>query len=141
MESDTTATAARLIRKAERIETELRELSTRTGLAFGSKELFLRATTKADPLEGPIFDPSMLFAGVGFTGNALAVPYPGFPDLSWFPGMNNAVSAVQIVGLVALYNTTWFRGASRIIFGLPFFQIPNLAAIGFNNVASSVLVD
>lgn len=138
---DTTAIAARLKRKTEQIETELRELATRTGLALGSKELFLRATTKADPLEGPIFDPSMLFAGVGFTGNALAVSYPGLPDLGWFPGMNNAVSTVQVVGLVALYNTTWFRGASRFLFGLPFFQIPNLAAIGFNNVASSVLVD
>jgi hypothetical protein len=138
---DTTAIAARLKRRAERIESELRELAEQTRLAWGSKELFIRATTKADPLEGPIFDPSMLFAGLGFTGNALGVTYPGLPDLSWFPGMNNAVSSVQIVGIVALFNNTWFRGASRLLFGFPFFQIPNLGVIGFNNFTSSVLVD
>ena len=138
---DTTAIAARLKHKTQRIESELRDLSQRAGLPWGSKELFMRATTKADPLEGPIFDPSMLFAGFGFTGNALGVAYPGLPDLNWFPGMNNAVSSVQIIGIVALFNNTWFRGASRLLFGFPFFQIPNLGAIGFNNVTSSVLVD
>lgn len=140
-EEDTTAIAARLKRKIERIDADMRELATRSGLALDSKELFLRATIKADPLEGPIFDPSMLFAGVGFTGSALGVIYPGLPDLSLFPGMNNAVSSVRVVGIIGLYNATWFRGASRVLFGLPFFQIPNLAAIGFNNVTSSVLVD
>jgi len=81
---DTSAIAARLKRKADHIEAELRELASRTGLAFGSKELFLRATTKADQLEGPIFDPSMLFSNVGFTGSAVAAAYPGLLDLSWF---------------------------------------------------------
>lgn len=138
---DTTALAARLKRKTERIEAELRELAQRTGLPYGSKELFLRATTKADPLEGPIFDPSMLFINPGFTGSAVGVAYPGLPDLSWFPGMNNAVSSAQIVGIVALFSNTWFRGATRLLVGLPYFQIANLGAIGFNNVTSSVLVD
>jgi len=54
--------------------------------------------------------------------------------------MNN-VSSVQIIGVVGLFNTTWFRGASRLLFGLPYFQIANLGAIGFNNLTSSVLVD
>ena len=135
---DATAIAGQLKRKTERIDADLRELAMRTGLAVNSKELFLRATIKADLLEGPIFDPSMIFAGVGFTGNALGVTYPGLPDLSWFPGMNNAVSSVRVVGILGLYNVTWFRGASRVFFGLPFFQIPNLAAIGFNNVTSEL---
>jgi hypothetical protein len=33
------------------------------------------------------------------------------------------------------------RGPSRIFVGIPYFEIPNLLAIGFNNTASSVLVD
>src|SRR5262245_20969958 len=138
---DTTSLAARLKLKAERIESDMRDLAERTQLAWGSKELFLRATTKADPLEGPIFDPSMLFTGVGFTGSALGVVYPGLPDLSWFPGMNNAVSSVQIVGVVGLFNNTWFGGISRVLVGIPFFQLANLGIIGFNNLTSSVLVD
>ena len=77
----------------------MRELATRTGLAWGSKELFLRATAKADPLEGEVFDPAMLFTGAGFTGNALGVAYPGVPNLGWFFGMNNAVSSVQVLVL------------------------------------------
>jgi hypothetical protein len=138
---DLSAAIARRVRVAERIETDLRELSARTGLAWGSKELFLRATIKADPLEGEIFDPSMLFTGAGFAGSAVAAVYPGIPDLSWLPGMNNRVTSVQIMGVVGLFNRTWFRGASRILFGAPYFQIANLATIGFNNVTSSVLVD
>jgi hypothetical protein len=138
---DTIGIAERLKRKADRIDSELHDLAKRTGLAWGSKQLFLRATTKADPLEGSIFDPSILFAGFGFTGNALTVAYPGLPDLNWFPGMNNNVSSVQIVGVVGLFSNTWFRGASRVLFGLPFFQIADLRTIFFDNVTSSVLVD
>jgi len=135
---DTRGLAERLKRRAERIQSELHELAGRTGLAFDSKELFLRATSKADPLEGPIFDPSMLFTGLGFTGPALPVAYPGVPDLGWF-GMNNTVSSVRVVGVLGLFNLTWWGGASRVIFGLPFSQVANLGA--FNNIASSALVD
>jgi hypothetical protein len=135
---DTTALAERLKRRTARIEGELRELAARTGLAIDSKELFLRATTKADPLEGPIFDPAMLFTGLGFTGPALPVAYPGFPNLGWL-GFNNLVSSVRVVGLLALFNLTWFGGASRVIVGLPFGNVANLGA--FNNIASSCLVD
>jgi len=137
---DSSTIAALQKLKAERIETDLRELATRTGLAWGSKELFLRATAKADPLEGEVFDPAMLFTGAGFTGNALGVAYPGVPNLGWFFGMNNAVSSVQVLGVVALFNLTYFRGASRVLAGAPYFQITNLGTIGFNNVASSALL-
>ena len=138
---DLTAIESRQKIVAERIEADLRELANRTGLPWGSKELFLRATTKAHPLEGRIFDPSMLFTGANFTGNALGVVYPGMPNLGWFPGMNNAVTSVQVVGLVMLFRLTGFRGASRVLVGAPYFQISNLGTIGFNNLTSSVLVD
>jgi hypothetical protein len=137
---DTSAVAARQKLKAERIEADLRELAARTGLAWGSKELFLRATAKADPLEGQIFDPAMLYTGIGFTGNALGVAYPGVPNLGWFTGMNNAVSSVQVLGFAVLFAGANFGGASRVLFGAPYFQIANLGTIGFNNVTSSVLL-
>ena len=60
--------AERQKRKAARIEVDLRELAERTGLPLDSKELLLKATTEADPLEGAIFDPGMLFMGIGFAG-------------------------------------------------------------------------
>ena len=135
---DNTGLAERHKRKTERIQFDLRDLAGRMGLALESKELFLRATSKADPLEGPIFDPAMLYTGFGFTGPALPVYYPGVPDLGWF-GMNNIVSSVRVVGILGLFNGTGWRGASRVIFGLPYTQVANLGA--FNNTASSVLVD
>lgn len=135
---DTTGLAERLKRRTERIQFDLRELAARTGLAPDSKELFLRATSKADPLEGPIFDPAMLFTGLGFTGRALPVSYPGIPHLGWF-NMNNVVSSVRVVGVLGLFNSTGWGGASRVIFGLPYAQVANLGA--FNNTVSSVLVD
>lgn len=135
---DTTGLAERLKRRTERIQFDLRELAERTGLAPDSKELFLRATSKADPIEGPIFDPAMLFTGLGFTGPALPVSYPGIPDLGWF-NMSNVVSSVRVVGILGLFSRIGWRGASRLILGLPYAQVANLGA--FNNIASSVLVD
>ena len=76
----------------------------------------------------------------GFTGNTLGVAYPGVPNLGWFSGMNNAVSSVQVLGVVALLNLTYFGGASRVSAGAPYFQITNLGTIGFHNVASSALL-
>jgi hypothetical protein len=137
---DMTGIAERHRRKAARIEAELRELAARTGLALDSKELLLKATTEADPLEGAIFDPAVLFMGIGFIGLKLYVYYPGIPDLGWF-NFNDRVSAVKVVGIVVLYRDTFFRGPSRIFVGIPYFEIPNLLAVGFNNTASSVQVD
>ena len=135
---DLTGLAERLKRRTERIRFDLGELAARTGLAPDSKELFLRATAKADPLEGPIFDPAMLFNGLGFTGPALPVSYPGIPDLGWF-SMNNVVSSVRVVGILGLFNRTGWGGASRVIVGLPYAQVATLGA--FSNTASSALVD
>ena len=139
-DEDMTLISERHKRKVARIQADLSELAERTGLPPNSKELLLRATIQADPLEGAIFDPAMLFMGIGFGGLSLPVFYPGIPDLGWF-NFNDRVSAVKVVGIVALYRDTFFRGPSRIFVGAPYFQIPNLLSVGFNNTASSVLVD
>ena len=126
---------------AERIDSDLRELSERTGFPWGSKELFIQATGEADPIEGSIFDPAMLYTSANFTGSALAVVASlGAPDLGWFPGMDNAVTSIQVSGVLALYSRRWYGGSSRVFVGLPYFQVANLGSIGFNNIASSALL-
>src|SRR5205823_1913570 len=104
------------------------ELAERTGLALDSKELLLKATTDADPFEGPIFDPGILYMGIGFGQLRIYVFYPGVADLGWV-GFNDRVSAVKVIGVVALYRDTFFRGPSRIFVGVPYFEIPNLLTI------------
>ena len=55
--------------------------------------------------------------------------------------MNDVVSAVKVIGVVVLYRDPFFRDPSRAFVGIPYFQIPNLQAVGFNNTASSASVD
>jgi hypothetical protein len=130
---------ARQIEKATRVANDLRALAKQTGLRLNSKALFLRATTKTMKAEGPIFDPVGLYTGTGFTGNSLGAAIP-LPNLNWWPGLNNTISSVQILGACILYSGTFFSGASRVLIGVPYMQITNLANIGFNNVTSSVYV-
>jgi hypothetical protein len=136
---DIRAVKARLALKSKRIAADMQELSKRTGLPLYSKELFSRATIKADPLEGSIFDPAIVFTGTGFNGQGFFVGYPGTPDFSWFNGPNNNISSLRGFGALALFSGTWYQGASRLFLGA--FSNANLAGIGFNNVASSALVD
>jgi hypothetical protein len=142
---DMTAIAARQAELLRQAEAGMRDLAKRTGLALNSKELFLRATVKADPLEGPVFDPAVVFQAAGFGGQAFFIGYPGAPDFSWMPGLNNNVSSVRGIGALALFSRTWFNGPSRVFLGNPlrlgFYQNAALAGIGFNNVASSALID
>ena len=142
---DMTAIVARQALLLNRAEADMRELAQRTGLALDSKELFLRATVKADPLEGPVFDPAVLFQTPGFGGQRFLIGYPGAPDFSWTPGLNDNVSSVRGIGALALFSRTWFNGASRVFLGNParlgFYQNAALAGVAFDNVASSALID
>ena len=65
---------------SRRVKKEYEQVAVRTGLAIDSEELFLRATTKAPVLEGPVFDPACLYTGAGFTGSYMcaATPLIGF---------------------------------------------------------------
>jgi hypothetical protein len=118
----------------------MRNLAQHTGLPINSRELFLRATVKADPLTGPIFDPAVLHTFAGFTGLNFFIGYPGHPNFGWVTGLNNNVSSLRGAGALGLFSGTWFNGASRLFLG-PFFSNANLATVGFNNSASSALVD
>ena len=136
---DLTLVKKRQLAKVKRIEEDLRDLAKETGLEYGSKELFLRATRDSKILEGPVFDPASLFTGANFSGNSIGAAVP-LPDLSWWPGMNNSVTSVRVLGVCILYNGTWFNGASRWLVGAPYFEVASLAGTGFNNVASSAYV-
>lgn len=138
-DEDNTAIFERQALLAKRIEEDLGELSKRTGLPANSKQLFLRATEKAGILEGRIFDPAMLFSGTNFSGNAVGLTVPS-PNLANFPGMNNTVSSVQVIGICRLFAGTFFNGASTLLLGAPYFQISNLTTIAFNNITSSAFI-
>ena len=127
----------RQLATAERIEEDLRQLAKETGLKYGSKELFLRATRDSRILEGQVFDPALLYTGANFVGNSLGAAMP-LPDLTWWPGMNNSITSVQMLGACILYRGTYFRGSSLWLLGVPYFQVASLAGTSFNNAASSV---
>jgi len=142
---DLTGLAARQTALAKRIKKDYEALAGRTGFPLDSEQLFLRATTKANPLEGPVFDPACVYTGVGFTGSYMCAGVP-LPDLTWFPGFNNTISSVRAAGACILYSGTWFGGAALVLVGLPVIAVANLTAVtptigalaNFNNVTSSV---
>ena len=130
---------------ARRVKKDYEQLAARSGLPVDSQELFLRATTKAPVLEGPVFDPACLFTGAAFTGSFMCAAVP-LPDLSWFPGFNNTITSVRAAGVCVLHAGTWFRGSALVLVGLPLIAVANLALIApttgalanMNNVTSSV---
>jgi hypothetical protein len=129
----------RQLAKAERVEQDLRQLAKDTGLEYGSKELFLRATRDSKILEGPVFDPASLYTGANFTGSSISAAVP-LPNLSWWPNMNNKVTSVRVVGVCILYKKALFRGSSLFLAGVPFYEAASLAGTGFNNAASSAYI-
>jgi len=129
----------RQLAKTQRVEEDLRALAQGTGLKYGSKELFLRATRDSKILEGPVFDPASLYTGANFSGNSIGAAAP-LPDLSWWPTMNNSITSVQVLGVCVLYTLRFFQGSSLWLVGAPYMQIANLAGTGFNNAVSSVYV-
>jgi hypothetical protein len=130
---------------SRRVKKEYEQVAARTGPAIDSEELFLRATTKAPVLEGPVFDPACLYTGAGFTGSLMCAATP-LPDLRWFPGFNNTITLVRTAGVCVLYSGTWFRGSALVLVGVPVIALANLALVApatgalanFNNVTSSV---
>lgn len=128
----------RQMAQSERIAVELQELANRTGLALNSKELFLKATDKSNILEGAIFDPVILWTGVNYSGNFLALNGP-IVDLRGVPGFNDNVESVLLSGICTLCADPWFRGARLMLFGAV-AGYTNLGELAWNNRASSVFV-
>ncbi|MFN0166294.1 MAG: hypothetical protein ACKV22_07665 [Bryobacteraceae bacterium] len=87
---------ARQVGTVKRIAAELEVLAQDEGLHVNSQKLFERATSKADPIAGPIFDPCQLFEHPNCTGRRLDVPaWTGFPDLRWH-NFDNITSSIRV---------------------------------------------
>lgn len=107
--ADNTYAMERQRKLTERITCELRELSERTGLKIGSKELLLKASAKSHVLEGRIFDSAILFEHWQ-TGRWLPIVSSwAYPDFRWF-NFNDITSSACVFGNLVLCEDIWFRG-------------------------------
>lgn len=134
--ADHTVARRRQTARVKQIRAELRDLSQRTGLPIGSQELFLKATSEADPVEGAIFDPFILHDTSNFGGGFLPV-FGGLPlgDFGWF-GFDNRASSVTISGLGLITEHVWYVGRQFWMFGFPIAQF-RFTWTGFDNSASA----
>lgn len=135
---------ARQKKVVARVEEDMKELAERTKLEPTSEELFLRATSKSDILEGPIFDPITAFdavgtSGVGVPGPWIHLPGGGWPDFRWF-GWNDRISSLRVSGFVTLHQHIWWGGRALFLAGFPVWYHRNFNDFGFDNMASSAWV-
>lgn len=138
---ENTDTAARALKRQEasvqRIQGELQGLARDTHLSMGSSELLIRASAHRSTLEGPIFDPTLLFDKVDDSGPVPAFSGPVFPVFAGIPtffGFNDKASGALVIGLCTLFDRTFFRGPAAFLIGAAGFV---LADIGFENRAAS----
>jgi hypothetical protein len=143
--ADVAAIKRRQMKIIERISEDMTELAKRTKLDPASEELFLRATSKSDLLEGPVFDPLTAFDAVG-TGGSIGAPGPflhlpggGWPDFRWF-GWDNRISSVRISGVAVFFQNSWWSGRALWLGGFPVWYHGDLRIFGFDNMASSAWV-
>ena len=142
---DVAAIKLRQMKIIERISEDMTELAKRTKLDPTSEELFLKATSHSDLLEGSIFDPLTAFDSIGMgdgidaPGDWLHLPGGGWPDLRWF-NWNDRISSVRISGIAVFYEHIWWGGRSLWLGGFPVWYHADLRIFGFDNMASSVWV-
>ena len=142
--AENSAVRAKQYKIIDRIKEDMTELAKRTGLNETSEELFLKATTKHDILEGPIFDPITAFdffgtGGFAGGGSWIHLPGGGWPDLRWF-GWNDRISSVRISGVALFCEHVWWGGRRLWLAGFPIYFHPNLGMFGFDNLTSSIWV-
>ena len=128
--------------RTRKITKELKELARSTGLSPNSKELFQKAAVDYHPLEGPIFDPAILYEHINLGGRALPlISGIGYPDFTWL-GFNDIASSVIRYGWCYLWQHTWYFGRQLVLAAPQRGQNPiaNLTSFGFNDIASSALV-
>jgi hypothetical protein len=141
--ADNTTAIKRQQTAVKRITKDLKDLAKLTGLEANSEELFVKATVDYHPLEGPIFDPSILYQHINRGGRFLPLAAGiGFPDFTWL-GFNDITSSVMGTGYCSLWADVWYFGRRLTLVG-PYPPLPpvtlNLTSFGFNDVASSALV-
>ena len=128
----------------ERYAQDLLELAKHMELEVGSMELFEAASSKADPLQLPIFDP----VGLSDTTDPWkwTIPFRDWlplgggwwPDLGWFGWNDRAVSG-RVSGLAAFCEHTWFRGRWLWLAGFPVWPY-QFGWWGFSRIISSAII-
>lgn len=138
-DNDNDAAMKRQASVTKRLTSELKKLSSSTGLPVESMELFRKATVDFDPLMGPVFDPAIIHQHINGGGRLLPFD-PGIscPNLGWL-GFDNIASSVTWMGVVSLWAGYWFGGA-RLLLTSAIPTRVNLTAFGFNDVASSLIL-
>ena len=141
-DTDNTAAIKLQQSRTRRITKELKELAQATGLSLNSKELFQKAAVDYHPLEGPIFDPAILYEHINLGGRALPLTSAiGYPDFTWLR-FNDIASSVIRYGWCYLWQHTWYLGRQLVLAAPQRGQRldANLTAFGFNDIASSAIV-
>ncbi|HWS32494.1 MAG TPA: transposase [Actinoplanes sp.] len=118
----------------QRTVEDLMELSQRLDLAPTSRELLDLAHRGVSPLEPPILHSAVLFDNSPSGAVTFILP-TGIPVPS-FGGGNDRTSQVDIIAaaVTTLWDRTWWRGDSHVMFGVGFFSLFNSA---FDNRAAS----
>jgi hypothetical protein len=127
------------MKRVERITSDFEDLAQLYGLAVTSPELFAKATIKADPLIGSVFDPYLLFDTEGCGGSWR--PISGLvPNFGWLDFNNRASSTVGL-GTAILFTRYWFKDRRLYLFniGNRLGDCLNLADLGWSNIASSAV--
>lgn len=109
----------------------------RSGLRVNSKELFMKATNAdCDQLEGPIFDPSIIYEHINF-GGAWRPLSGTIPNFRWI-GFNDKASSMRVAGAGILFQHAWYKGQRFYFGGVPYMDFSDFREFGFNDLASSV---
>lgn len=128
--------------RTRRITKDLKQLARSSGLSLNSEELFRKAAIDYHPLEGPIFDPAILYEHINLRGRFLPLTSGvGYPDLSWL-GFNDIASSVSRIGWCILWEHVWYSGR-RLFLAAPQWGQKvgaNLTTFGFNDIASSAII-
>lgn len=137
--ADNTNVIKRQQKVVQRISNDLENFAKETGLPDNSEELFRRAAIDFHPLEGSIFDPTILYEHINLVGRRLPLAYPPgtYPDFTWL-NFNDIASSMMVYGYCKLWEHVWYSGRSVTITGSP--ALINLTGLGFNDIASSAIV-
>jgi hypothetical protein len=135
-QKDTTYAMQRQLIIKDRMIADLYLLASKLGLDINSPELFRRATSEPELLEGSIFDTGIAWEHGAFHGSYLPYTTVPMPALFLF-GWEDRISSIRHVGVTLATARRWFRGVRLwLTAGL---EIPDLTVFNFNDRIASIV--
>jgi hypothetical protein len=119
----------------ERALADIHELARRLGLPVDSLELFMAAHRGASLLEPPVLHSALLYDNRDCTGDIHPV-ISGVPYVT-LGSFNNVASSARVVGSLAVWPRTWFRGTPAYFIGVGVGPCFRFAWTHSNNVESA----